>query len=75
MLKSIKALWDWGLSHYRDPDHEQRKQFATTCNTVAAIVTVNCFFNGKGIMAFMMLLIAVALWLVSIAVVRKQDKE
>jgi len=37
-MRKFIELWQWVIAHYRDPDHDQRKQFATACNTVAAIV-------------------------------------
>ena len=74
-MRTFIELWQWVIAHYRDPDHDQRKQFATACNTVAAIVMVNYCLNGKGVLSVLMLPVAVSLWMVSIAVVRKDKEE
>lgn len=39
-----KKLQKWIILCFRAFDHDQRKQIATTCNTVAALVMVNFYF-------------------------------
>ena len=36
-----KKLQKWIISFFHGFDHDQRKQVATSCNTVAALVMVN----------------------------------
>ena len=74
-MKKFKEVLERIMVHFRDPDHDMRKQFATTCNTVAAILVVNFVLNNKGIISFVMLVVAVVLWLLSVAVVRKEKSD
>ena len=75
-MMKFKIWWERFIARYRNPDHEQKKQIASLCNTIAALIMVNYYFHGKGLMAFLMLLVAVCLWLGSVAIVRKDnDKE
>ena len=75
-MMKFKTWWERFIARYRNPDHEQKKQIASLCNTIAALIMVNYYFHGQGLMAFLMLLVAVCLWLGSVAIVRKDnDKE
>ena len=75
-MMKFKTWCERFIARYRNPDHEQKKQIASLCNTIAALIMVNYYFHGQGLMAFLMLLVAVCLWLGSVAIVRKDnDKE
>ena len=73
--KNLRELWERFLSQYRNPNQEQKKQIASICNTIAALLMVNYYIQGKGLMAFLMLLVAVGLWLGSVAIVRNNDSK
>jgi len=68
-----KKLQKWVISFFHGLDHDQRKQVATSCNTVAALVMVNYTIQGSGFSAVLMLIISTLLWVVSIIIVRKND--
>ena len=68
-----KKLQKWIISFFHGFDHDQRKQVATSCNTVAALVMVNYTIQGSGFSAVLMLVISALLWAVSIIIVRKNE--
>ena len=74
-MMKFKTWWERFIARYRNPDHEQKKQIASLCNTIAALIMVNYYFHGKGLMAFLMLLVSLLLWSFSIVIVRKDDDE
>jgi hypothetical protein len=71
-MRKLKILWE-RFARYLDLDHDQRKQFATMCNTVAALLMVNYYIHGSGFTAVVMLFASVTLWVISIVIVRKKD--
>ncbi|WP_314911011.1 hypothetical protein [Cardiobacterium hominis] len=73
----MKKLKKWVSTYLLRPDHDQRKQIASSCNTGAALVVVQYFINKEGIAAILMLFIAFAMWVFGVVIVRKDidDKE
>ena len=69
----IERLRKWVIACFHRLDHDQRKQFATSCNTVAALIMVNYTIQGSGFSAVLMLIVSALLWIVSIIIVRKND--
>lgn len=57
---------------YERYEFEQRKQFATACNTIAAIILVQFTFQQKGYSGIWGVLIALSLWLIAVEMVRKE---
>lgn len=70
---NVKLFWRRIISGLYYLDHDQRKQLATSCNTVTALVMVNYSIQGSGLPAVIMLLVSALLWIGSIIIVRKQD--
>ena len=76
-MKKLIKLRKWLDAQFYGLDHDQRKQVASVLNNIATLIVVQYFFRHSGINAVMMLMIAVALWLISVKIVRivRKDKE
>jgi len=56
-------------------DHDQRKQTAAALNNIATLIIVQYFIRQNGFNAIIVLGISVAIWILSVKIVRKGKGE
>lgn len=74
-MKKLITLCKRVIIRFYSLDHDQRKQTAAALNNIATLIIVQYFIRQNGFNAIIVLGISIAIWILSVKIVRKGKGE